>query len=149
MERGAIGGNRPAQPQAWRLDAENVVAEQMVRQYSQLMRHPISGKITTDLLDRVRDWSARGICVYGLRPPTCAAMEEVENDFDERQFVIAFENAGGRWLEPSKLGLISFDASHLDAPSAQRLSQRVAREIAASLPTSPDRLATQSAPGLR
>ena len=100
--------------------------------YKQARKDPISNEIVEGVLAKVREWNARGIQVFGFRPPTCAAMESLEDDFSEQAFAQAFEAAGGYWLTPSSEGLVTFDASHLDRDSAREFSARMARAISAT-----------------
>lgn len=98
--------------------------------YSRIRTDPICDEIVDRLLNRVREWNAKGIHVYGFRPPTCREMEALEDDFDEESFVRAFEAAGGRWIAPPSDNLATYDASHLDLDSVPLFSHRVARTVA-------------------
>jgi len=102
--------------------------------YQNVQRDPIREEVVERLLAKVRDWTTQGIVVYGFRPPTCPAMEAMEQDFHEESFVAAFEAAGGHWLSPSQQDLQTFDGSHLDFPSARLFSIRLASLIRATEP---------------
>lgn len=86
------------------------------------------------LFDTVSGWTARGIRVYGFRPPTCEpmlAMEEAVTYWDPKEFGRRFEEAGGRWLTFDEDDYHSYDASHIDVKSAKLLSSNIAARIAA------------------
>lgn len=100
--------------------------------YRHFKSDPIRDDIIQQLLYRVRDWSRQGVHVYAFRPPTCDAMDALEDDFAEAAFIRAFEDAGGRWLSPSHRDLSTYDASHLDRPSARVFSTRVGQAISVS-----------------
>jgi len=94
------------------------------------------------VLRRVRRWRARGVRVYGLRPPTTVEMEALENrlsGFDEQAFAEAFQAAGGIWLPMDSARYASYDGSHLRYDSAEDFSRDIARRIAADLGLPPGR----------
>jgi hypothetical protein len=87
-----------------------------------------------ELLTYVRGWTARGIGVYGLRPPTCKAMLKLEQElsgFDEAGFVQAFGRAGGVWLPTNQTGYLTFDDSHLRRDDAVRFTNDLGRQLRA------------------
>lgn len=101
------------------------------RQY--LAGNVIDPLLVEELMSQTRAWTARGIRVFAFMPPADqarVAMEDSMLDFDQREFRDAFVSAGGRWLEVNGEGLTTYDGSHLDADSARRMSQCLAREIA-------------------
>jgi len=116
-----------------------------LRYYAELQQEGIDAAIVDRLLTRVRQWTDRGIRVYGFRPPTCDAMVAVETDFDEAAFVREFQRAGGQWLSPSGEGMTTYDGSHLDRPSALLLSHRLAELIAEKEPLIAQRVRTSDA----
>jgi hypothetical protein len=87
-----------------------------------------------ELLTYVQRWTARGIRVYSLRPPTCKAMLKVEqrlSGFDEDGFVKAFTAAGGVWLPTDQTGYLTFDDSHLRRDDAIRFTNDLGRQLQA------------------
>jgi len=92
----------------------------------------VNERIVDGVLDRVSQWSAQGIHVYGFRPPTTEKMCAVENElsgFDEQRFCNRFQRAGGIWLPLDNQGWQSYDGSHIDHESAIRLSYHLANRI--------------------
>lgn len=99
-------------------------------------RDKVSARMTVELLAQVREWTDRGISVFGFRPPAGAAMTALEDElsgFDEEVFAKQFKATGGRWLvvDPTKYG--APDNSHLDAAEAERCSRDLGHALAAEL----------------
>lgn len=93
----------------------------------------ISEEIIDELIETVEEWTAKGITVFGLRPPTVVDLYDVENEmsgFNEEEFIKRFRKAGGVWLHFQHGLYTSYDGSHLQAPAARKLSRQLAREIA-------------------
>lgn len=93
--------------------------------------NPVSPQVIETVLQSVRDWSQRGVRVYGFRPPTTDAMVELENrlsGFLEPEFVTAFQSAGGVWIEVPN-DYPTLDGSHLLAGSARRLGADMGQVI--------------------
>jgi hypothetical protein len=94
----------------------------------------VSARVVDAFLGAVRAAVARGVTVYGLRPPATPEMhtlEETEGQFDVESVKRRFSAAGGRWLEvdpPEEFE--SYDGSHLEVESARRMSIQLARAIA-------------------
>lgn len=81
---------------------------------------------------QVKDWSQRGIRVFGFRPPTTEAMADLEarlSGFDQSWFVARFKEAGGIWLNFDRTRYHSYDGSHLEKESAQLFSGDLAEAI--------------------
>lgn len=96
----------------------------------------VAPNIQSNLMAQVRVWSGKGVRVFGFRPPTTAAMVELENrlsGFDEKSFAEMFSGSGGIWLAPGMNGLVSFDGSHLEETSAKMFSRRIGDLIASHL----------------
>ncbi len=84
--------------------------------------------IVQRVMDYVRKWRRHGIRVYGLRPPTCKPMIEMENDlgrYDEEDISRRFEAVGGIWLNINQVAYETFDDSHLTRAAAVRFSKDV------------------------
>ncbi len=93
---------------------------------------PVSPEIVDGLIKQVAQLHLRGIEVYGFRPPSCPAMETIENTksgFNEESLAERFVESGGVWLEFDPAGYATFDGSHLKPESAQRLSRDLAQRI--------------------
>ncbi len=86
------------------------------------------------LMEQTRKWSNQGIYVIGFRPPTSAAMIEIENkngNFDVARFEQEFEAHGGHWISIDASRYRPYDNSHLPLSEAIRLSEEVGQRIAA------------------
>jgi hypothetical protein len=98
---------------------------------------PVDATVVGRFLGAVDAWRSQGVRVYGLRPPAPAgvrAIEEQVGGFDEAALRRRFEDAGGHWIQADyEPEFRSCDGSHLDGPSAVRLSQLVASRIARDL----------------
>jgi hypothetical protein len=84
------------------------------------------------LMTRINLWTKTGIRVYGFRPPTTAAMVNLEDSlggFDESTFVKQFTNAGGVWLDIPLDDFQTHDGSHLIKSSAIKLSDKLGELI--------------------
>lgn len=93
---------------------------------------PVSPDIIDGLIRAVNNWGKNSIAVYGFRPPTSPEMISFEDDraqFDERNFVSRFEEAGGTWLEFGPAAFAMVDCSHLCADSALEFSRLLAGKI--------------------
>ncbi len=104
--------------------------------YRQLFeRDRVSARLTAGMLEQVRSWTARGVRVFGFRPPAGAAMTALENElsgFDEDSFALQFAAAGGTWLSFDPAEYAAPDNSHLDAAEAERFSRALGRALAAA-----------------
>ena len=106
--------------------------------YATLFKPDRRGPTRQDAADLVMDaisrWTARGIRVYGFRPPTCEAMlalESAQAQWDADEFIGRFEAAGGNWLTFDEDAYHTYDNSHLDSESAKRFSADLAAKIVA------------------
>ena len=86
-----------------------------------------------ELLTKVEELVKKGIAVYAFRPPTTKAMTLLERkmcDFDEDEFINEFRRRGGKWLHLAQTKYQSYDGSHIDGPSAKRLSKWIGEQLA-------------------
>lgn len=96
----------------------------------------VSNTVIDSLVARVKRWTERRVIVFAARPPTTNAMINLENTisgFNENEFVLKFEEAGGIWLQTDIDDYQSFDGSHLDIPSAIKFSTDIASMIKTEL----------------
>ena len=86
-----------------------------------------------ELLRKVGNLVKKGIAVYAFRPPTTKEMALLERkmcDFDESKFIDEFRKRGGKWLHLPQENYQSYDGSHIESPSAKRLSKWIGEELA-------------------
>ncbi len=99
----------------------------------QLQLTSISDKSIEETYHFVKYCTSNNIRVFGFRPPTTPEMENIENvytKFDFDLFIKNFEKQGGVWIElPKNNDYHSYDGSHLDYKSAERLSTYIAQKI--------------------
>jgi len=88
----------------------------------------VSNNIINSLMAQVKKWTLQGVKVFGFRPPTCVSMENLENTksgFNENKFIQQFVKNGGKWLEIDLNGYQTYDGSHLNKESADKLSDQL------------------------
>jgi len=93
--------------------------------------NPVSEESISRVVESVRAWSGQGILVLGFRPPTTQEMKSLEDAkgaFHEEGVVRRIKDAGGVWLE-IPLDYETYDGSHLQWDSAQRLSHDIGLAI--------------------
>jgi hypothetical protein len=98
--------------------------------------NPATPEAIGRVLEATRSWSANGIRVIGFRPPTNLETERVEDQlakFDEDEFRLAFERAGGRWVTVAREGYLTYDGSHLREEAALRFSRDFAPLLAEAI----------------
>ena len=99
-------------------------------------RVQVSTKVLDGFLKRVAEWRAKGIRVFGFRPPTCpqmVALEDEKSGFNAAEVRARFEAAGGIWIDFLHENYVCYDGSHLDADSASELSVVLAKYIKENL----------------
>ena len=98
---------------------------------------PVMPDATQNFLNKVREWSSRGIVIIGFRPPTTANMVRLENrmsGFNESDFEKRFELSGGYWIKVPQYGVYRcYDGSHITADAAQEFSRYLSSEICARI----------------
>ncbi len=88
----------------------------------------VSVEIINQLMEQVKKWTLQGVRVFAFRPPTCVSMESLEKSksgFNEKKFIKQFVNNGGKWLEIDLKGYQTYDGSHLNKESAEKLSMQL------------------------
>lgn len=91
--------------------------------------NPISPASISEMLTYIRKWTNEGVQVFAFRPPTCDAMEDIEErktEFSSFMLEDEIRKHGGTWIEIPRTGWVSYDASHVDAESAKKLSAFIA-----------------------
>ncbi len=98
-----------------------------LRRYRERFREcDVSEEVIAALLEQVRQWTNKGIRVFGFRPPTSEEMFELEESlsgFHEDEFTKRFEAAGGVWIAVRPTGYESHDGSHLRYTAAETFSR--------------------------
>lgn len=92
----------------------------------------LSSKMVATLLSYVQRWSDAGIRVHGFRLPGHQSLYEVEeraSGFEQADFVVEFEKAGGRWIRTDPVGYQTYDGSHLRRAEAIRFSRALSKAI--------------------
>lgn len=82
---------------------------------------------------RVEDWVSRGVHVFVFRIPSSREMVELEDSmsgFDEKSFKKAVKELGAIWIEMDAGGYESYDASHITADAARKMTQDLVKKIA-------------------
>ena len=105
-------------------------------QYEILASRTSDRALIEDFMTQTREWTARGISVYSLYMPAYeprAALEDSLLGFDRDEFRLAFEQAGGLWLDVGGSDYVSYDGSHLEKESALKLSRAAGLALAAQL----------------
>lgn len=101
-----------------------------------------SRSVRENLIQKVAQWKAEGIEVFGFRPPAAAHFEAIETQcYPEEALKTQFEAMGGTWIEiPNRTSYVTYDGNHLEKESAKRLSSFVGKAIKKSLSPSSKRL---------
>lgn len=74
-------------------------------------------------LNILKQLNSRGIRCYAFRVPISSPMSVLESQyFDFDAFKIKLESTGAQWISIPQYGFISYDGSHLNGPSANKLS---------------------------
>jgi hypothetical protein len=84
------------------------------------------------LSSQIKKWTDAGITVIGFRPPTTSPMRALEDSlglYNEAFIKTSFIDSGGHWLDLNPTQFTTYDGSHLDRPSAVKLSELIAKEI--------------------
>lgn len=83
-----------------------------------------SASVRENLIKKVAEWEAKGIQVFGFRPPAAAHFEAIETKYyPEEALRTQFEAVGGNWIEiPDRRSYITYDGNHLEEESANKLS---------------------------
>jgi hypothetical protein len=108
-------------------------ASKQLRFYREIFtKERVSADLVHALVEQTRRWTASGIRVYGVRPPTTEEMvslEDTMSGFDEQDFVRQFTDAGGIWLTFASDRYHTYDGSHLNKESALRFSMDLGKAI--------------------
>lgn len=87
----------------------------------------------SEILEKTRAWSAKGVLVFGVEPPIdprIKALEEELSDYDAKRVHALFREAGGIMIPVSGQYRVELGGSHLDSREAKRFSTEIAQRIA-------------------
>lgn len=96
----------------------------------------VDQKHLTELFTQIENWSNQGILVLAYRPPISKPMLDLENEmalYNEKQISEGISKAGGHWIKLENSQYKTYDGSHVDRISAEKLSLKIAHEIKALL----------------
>jgi hypothetical protein len=99
---------------------------------SDYTNYKVEERYVVDLIRQVKIWNDKGIMVVGFRPPVSAPMHALEDTmglFNEAAIRARFKKAGGLWIDFKPNAYKTYDGSHLNKESAQKLSNDLAVEI--------------------
>jgi hypothetical protein len=91
-----------------------------------------SESIYHEFFEFVDSLTKTGVVIYAYRPPTMISMDALEEEmttFNPIKVQEKFEKAGGIWFEIPRNEFSTFDGSHLDYASTQKLSRILAKAI--------------------
>ena len=95
----------------------------------------VSAEVISRFQDKVKEWTQKGVTVYGFRPPTSSEIVRLTDErsgFRESDFVREFKHAGGIWLQVNQDGYLTFDGLHMMRDVAAKFSDDLARQIVTS-----------------
>lgn len=95
-------------------------------------KYQVENEHIQNLFAQVKDWTAKGITVLAYRPPISVPMLELENTmglYNESVISTGIKKAGGNWIDLHNSSYKTYDGSHLNRASAEKLSLKIAREI--------------------
>jgi hypothetical protein len=84
------------------------------------------------LFNQVAEWQKKVIKVFAFRPPVSFSLKALEDTmglYDDGYIKTGIENAGGHWIDLNFSEFNTYDGSHLDKPSAKKLSKLIGNEL--------------------
>lgn len=98
--------------------------------------YKVDDRKLADLYKQVAEWSSKGILTIGFRPPVSHPMYMLEDSmglYNEAAIKAGIIEAGGYWLDLNHTDFKTYDGSHLNEPSAIKLSEMLATFIRKTL----------------
>ena len=117
---------------------EEAIAQRL-RKGERAFRHPenyATEKSMSEILERTKNWTARGVIVFGVEPPIAPEVRNLEEQlarYDREAAIGRFRQAGGIFLPVSNSYRVILGGSHLDSVEARKFSREVAEMIAQHL----------------
>lgn len=100
--------------------------------YDDFTKYKVDHLYIEELSDQVRKWNEKGIMVVGYCPPVSYPMKELEKTmglFDYEFIKSEFIKNGGKWIDLNSNEYKTYDGSHLERESAEKLSKVIADYI--------------------
>lgn len=95
-------------------------------------QYQVDEKHLHELFEQVETWTKQGITVLAFRPPISKPMWDLENTkalYKRNEISAGITKAGGHWVDLTNGTYKTYDGSHIDRPSAEKLSLLIAKEI--------------------
>lgn len=99
---------------------------------SDFTNYKVEKSILQALFRQVEKWDKKGITVVAFRPPVSQPMIILEDSlglFNERYLSEGLTTVGGNWIKLNNNNYKTYDGSHLNLESTNKLSQKIAVEI--------------------
>lgn len=106
--------------------------EAMSSYYDDFSKYKVDHQYIEELINQVRKWNEKGIMVVGYCPPVSSPMKELEKNmglFDYELIKSEFIRNGGEWVDLNSNEYKTYDGSHLEKESAEKLSRVIAEYI--------------------
>jgi hypothetical protein len=100
----------------------------------------VDASLVAGLLERVRQWHARGVRVIAVRSPSSDAMLELEDrmsGLDVASLAGELQAAGADWISVPRSSWPTEDGGHLTADAARAFTSEVASAVARLRPATP------------
>lgn len=94
--------------------------------------YKVNPQLIKTLVKQVKQWNSEGINVFALRPPVPHAMKMLEDTmglYNQTYIEKQITQAGGIWLDTDTAKFTTYDGSHLDIESADKLSKIVGKAL--------------------
>ena len=107
--------------------------QRALKSYRKLLTaSPVQEARLVALANWVRETTSKGIRVIAMVPPRAPAMEELERQaggWSKEAVKARLKTAGAQWIDMPWTNLSSYDGSHLDPPSAERVSDQLGQAL--------------------
>lgn len=94
--------------------------------------YQVQQKQVDSFLSDLKKYKNQGIKIVAFRPPSTLGMRQLEDSlskFNENQLKTAINELGGVWIEFRDGDFVSYDGSHLEKKSAQKLSRIIGETL--------------------
>lgn len=100
--------------------------------YDDFTKYKVDNQYIEELINQVGEWDEKGIMVVGYCPPVSSPMKELEKTmglFDYELIKSEFIKNGGKWIDLNSNEYKTYDGSHLEKESAEKLSKVIGEYI--------------------